>query len=47
MLFRILPSSIDKTVKTLEFLIAEIIQNGYLGDMCHTGKIFDNSDQLF
>ena len=47
MLFRILPLSTDKTVTTLEFFIAKIMQNGYLGDICHMEKIFDNSDQLF
>ena len=42
MLFRVLPSSIDQTVKTPKFLIAKIIQNGYLDGVCYTGKLFDN-----
>lgn len=42
MVFRVLPSSIDQTVKTPEFLIAKIIQNGYLDGVCYTAKLFDN-----
>lgn len=42
MVFRVLPSSIDKTVKTPEFLIAKIIQNGYLDGVCYTAKLLEN-----
>lgn len=35
-------SSIDQIVYTPEFLIAKVIQNVYLDNMCHSGKLLDN-----